>query len=376
MSSDPSPGLYIHVPFCRSKCAYCAFASTPDLSRAGEWLNAVCREMALHEGLFPPFDTLYVGGGTPSVLEDNAIASLLDEAFRRFSFRPDPEITLEVNPDDVSMTRLSFLRGLGINRLSIGAQSFDDEDLVLLGRRHTAAQTRHVLHAAREAGFESVSIDLIMAIPGRRADPLGRWMATLEEASAFNPEHLSCYLLTYEKGARLQTLLRRAGIPPLDEATERELFLKTSGYLQARGYRHYEVSNFARTEAHRSRHNSKYWRHVPYMGLGPSAHSFLEGSRWWNVRSVKRYCEHLASRRPPTAGRETLTPDQIHLERLALGLRTCDGVPGDLLPRGKDREKTLSRLRLEGLIRLEGSRICPTPEGYLVSDSLPLLFLP
>ncbi len=376
MNNDRHAGLYVHVPFCRSKCPYCAFASTSDLTLVQEWLRAVCREMELHEKVFPPFDTLYLGGGTPSVLEDRALATLLDEAFHHFSFSSDPEITLEINPDDVSEARISLLRGLGFNRLSVGAQSFDDSDLGLLARRHTAAQTRYALRAARKAGFENISIDLLMGVPSREGDPIGRWMTSLREALAFSPEHLSCYLLTYEQGASFQGVLKRAGISPLDEATERELFLMTSELLEARGYLHYEVSNFARTEAHRSRHNGKYWRRTPYLGLGPAAHSFLEDSRWWNVRSVDQYCERLSSRRLPVAGRETLRPDQIQLERLALGLRTRDGIPKDLLPQGKDMEKILSELHREGLIRIEGPLIRPTPEGFFVSDGLPLLLFP
>jgi oxygen-independent coproporphyrinogen-3 oxidase len=375
MNNGQPSGLYLHVPFCRSKCAYCAFYSIPDVSLVRDWLKGMVREMAHYGGVFPPFDTLYLGGGTPSVLDDAIIASLLEEAFRRFPFCPNPEITLEANPDDLYPARLSFYRGLGINRLSIGAQSFDDEDLSLLGRRHTADQTRRVLQAARDSGFENVSVDLIMGVPNQRSDPLGRWLTTLKEVVSFGPEHLSCYLLTYENDTPLEKLMRRGNFQPLSEEDERALFLLTSGYLKARGYVHYEVSNFARSDAHRSRHNSKYWRHVPYLGLGPSAHSFLGDSRWWNVRSVSGYCEMLAGAIAPVAGRETLSADQIHLEQLSLGLRTVDGISRELLIGGEQTEATLSALRREGLIRIDSARVFPTPKGYLLSDSLPLLFL-
>jgi len=372
-SSQPS-GLYLHVPFCRSKCAYCAFYSIPDVSLIAAWLKAMVREMAHYESVFPPFDTIYLGGGTPSVLDDAIIASLLDEAFRRFRFRSSPEITLEANPDDLSPAKLSFYRALGVNRMSLGAQSFDDEDLTLLGRRHTADQTRRILQDTRDIGFDNVSVDLIMGIPNRKGDPLGRWMATLKEAVSFEPEHLSCYLLTYEDDTPIDRRLRHDNLLPSTEEDERALFLLTSRYLRATGYVHYEVSNFARSDAHRSRHNSKYWHHVPYLGLGPSAHSFLGDSRWWNVRSVSGYCEILEGASAPVAGQETLTAEQVHLEQLSLGLRTSDGISRELLSGGAQTEATLSALCQEGLIRIDSARVFPTPEGYLLSDGLPLLF--
>ena len=372
--SQPS-GLYLHIPFCRSKCSYCAFYSIPDPSRIREWIEAVRLEMEQYEGLFPPFDTIYLGGGTPSLLEEGALASLLGDAFRRFRFDSDVEITLEANPDDLSLDRLSFYRSLGINRVSIGVQSFREEDLRILGRRHTADQTRRSLREAREAGFESISVDLIMGIPARVGTPLERWKAVLEAALSFNPEHLSCYLLTCEADTRLNDVLKHRKLSLLGEEEERRLFLYTSQHLMANGYRHYEVSNFARSDAMRSRHNSKYWSHAPYLGLGPSAHSFLAGDRWWNVRSVERYCETLAHHELPVAGRESLTSDQIWLEQLSLGLRTSNGISQHLLRQSKQTDATLAALSQDGLIRLASDRIYPTPEGYLVSDSLPLLFL-
>ncbi|MHC1744696.1 MAG: radical SAM family heme chaperone HemW [Syntrophobacteraceae bacterium] len=375
MNSSGSAGLYLHVPFCRSKCAYCAFYSIPHTSLIHDWLKAIRREMEYYEGVFPPFDTIYFGGGTPSVLEDGVIAALLEEAFRRFQFELSLEITLEANPDDLSWDRLSSLRSLGINRLSVGVQSFSDADLRILGRRHTADQTRRILRAARDADFNSLSVDLIMGVPGCAGPPLSHWKAILKEALSFEPEHLSCYLLTYEAGTSLHSLMQNHGLESLDEEDERALFLYTSRHLEANGYLHYEVSNFARSDANRSRHNSKYWHHAPYLGLGPAAHSFLAGARWWNVRSVKEYSAMLARHEPPLAGRETLTPEQIRLEKLSLGLRTSNGISRRLLTEGRQTDATLAALRQEGLISVANDRIYPTPEGYLVSDSLPLLFL-
>lgn len=377
MNNTHPSGLYLHIPFCRSKCSYCAFYSIPDtsVSLAQAWLKAMHREMAFYEAAFPPFDTMYLGGGTPSVLDGEMIASLIEEAFRRFRFHPDVEITLEANPDDLSIEALSFYRGLGINRLSLGAQSFDDTDLLALGRRHSAVQTKRALEAARWAGFDNISIDLIMGIPIPTSDPTRRWLRTLDEALSFRPEHLSCYLLTYEEGSALEAGRIRGEVTPLSEETERTLFLLTSHRLRAAGYIHYEVSSFARSDSLRSRHNGKYWCHAPYLGLGPSAHSFLNGTRWWNVRSVERFCQMLSESRLPVAGRETLSAGQIHLEQLFLGLRTAEGISRRLLGRGGRTEATLAALCDEGLLHVDGTRIVPTVTGYLVSDGLPLLLL-
>lgn len=365
------PGLYIHIPFCKSKCLYCDFYSLTDLSLLPAWLEALQQEVLLYKDTFAPFDSLYLGGGTPSLLDGFQLAAMLDSLRRHFSFYPDTEITLEANPDDVTREKLHLWRDLGVNRLSVGVQSFAEPDLIFLGRRHTARQTEQALEWVRIAGFTNLGVDLIYGLPGQSA---GDWRKNLERALEFRPEHLSCYQLTLETGTPLGARKAQGRIKPLPEEAERELFLLTSRFLEEHGYIHYEISNFARGEAYYSRNNRKYWRHVPYLGLGPAAHSFQGGKRWWNHRSLDRYCQALSDGVAPVAGRETLSAGQLHLESLYLGLRTKEGVDLNLIrpqPRG---DTMLGELQEAGLIKLHHGRAALTREGFLVADRLPLWF--
>lgn len=366
-----SPGLYIHIPFCRGKCPYCDFYSITDLGRVDAWLKAVPQELALYRAAFPAFDSLYLGGGTPSLLPETQLGQLLDSLRREVDFLPDGEITLEANPDDLTLEKLWFYRKIGINRLSLGVQSFNDVELRLLGRRHTAAQSRAAISLARDAGFADVSLDLMYGLPGQSLDG---WEKTLAAALSFNPEHLSCYQLTVEPDTELARRQGEGCKSLVNEDRERELFLFTSNYLREHGYLHYEISNFARGEGKRCRHNLKYWRRLPYLGLGPAAHSFDGVKRWWNHRSVARYCETLAGGAAPVTGSEVLTSEQVRLEKLWLGFRTREGL--DLasladLPRGRD---TLTDMEARGWLVVEGGRAIPTIQGFLLADRLPLLF--
>ena len=255
---------------------------------------------------------------------------------RHFTFAPDSEITLEANPDDITAEKLRLFRDLGINRLSLGVQSFDEAELRFLGRRHTARQTAAAIDLIRAAGFTNLGLDLMYGLPGQTPDA---WLKTLETALSFAPEHLSCYQLTIRRarrppyGRRMARRVARGEISLPDEETQREFFLLTANFLTARGYLHYEMANFARQGPQAGslcyyccRHNLKYWTRTPYLGLGPAAHSFMAGRRWWNISSVEDYCSSLNAGRPPVAEAETLTPEQIRLETLALGFRTREGV--------------------------------------------------
>jgi len=370
------PGLYIHIPFCQSKCAYCDFFSITDLSLVSDWLAALEKEARSYQPRFGAFDTLYLGGGTPSLLAAPQITALMDCLRRYFSFFPDTEVTLEANPDDLTSEKLMLYKDLGVNRLSVGVQSFNDRELAFLGRRHTARQTVEALGAARAAGFANLSLDLIYGLPGQT---LEGWRKTLEQALSFNPEHLSCYQLTYEPDTPLGRRKARGEVAPATEEEERAFFLFTSRFLEEGGYRHYEISNFARqgeagSEPCYSRHNRKYWRHIPYLGLGPGAHSYQNGARWWNVSSVKQYGQDLEQGRTPVAASETLSEEQLLLEVLYLGLRTRDGVPLDLLRRTPGGENSLSELQESGLIRVRQGRAAPTRRGFLLADRLALEF--
>jgi oxygen-independent coproporphyrinogen-3 oxidase len=366
------PGLYLHVPFCLSKCAYCTFYSVTDLSLIPLWLKALPRELALYRERFPLFDSLYLGGGTPSLLTAPQLETLFAALRPQLSFTAAAEITLEANPDDITPEKLRLWRDLGVNRLSLGVQSLSDPELALLGRRHRARQALWALDASRAAGFNHLNVDLMFGLPGHSPRT---WLATLEKILAWRPEHLSCYELTWEEGARL-TRLRTAGrLQPPSETRQRSLFLLTAGFLAKAGYSHYEVSNFARRPAHRCLHNLKYWRRQPYLGLGPAAHSFFQGRRWWNHPSLADYCRLLAQGAAPLAGGEELTPPQVLMEQLYLGFRTQEGVPLPLLRRLPQGRATLSRLVDQRLLKLTARRAVPTRQGYLLADGLPLLFL-
>ncbi len=364
------PGLYVHVPFCRRKCAYCSFYSITALHLIPNWLRAVSQEARLYEERFGRFDTLYLGGGTPSILTVKQLAVLLEVLRPLLVEHPQPEITLEANPDDVTPGQLAGWRDLGINRLSLGVQSFADHELSFLGRRHQASGSRRALELSRVA-FANLSVDLMYGLPGQSQKA---WVEHLKQALEFEPEHLSCYQLSVEKGTPLGHLMSAGRFTPLPTDWEGHFFLLTSRFLEKHGYLHYEVSNFARGNCWYARHNKKYWQQTPYLGLGPGAHSFLGNKRWWNFRSVARYCEALKTGRAPVAGSETLTEGQLRLETLFLGFRTREGVKLEMLGGQPEGEKNLWRLEKAGLVRVEEGWVRPTRQGMLVADSLALLF--
>ncbi len=370
------PGIYIHIPFCLSKCAYCDFYSVSSLSALPAFLEALFKEMELYCGRFEPCDTVYVGGGTPSVLNPGQLEAILTRVLKNFQLMPNTEITLETNPADLDPASLEAMRGMGINRLNIGVQSFDQTILDFLGRRHSVNQAVAAIEASRSAGFTNIGLDLIYGIPG---EEVGAWLDTVRRALMFEPEHLSCYQLTVEPGTPLGIRYQQGAFSLPDENLQHEFFMKTAETLEDAGYVHYEVSNFARGMAFASRHNQKYWDHTPYLGLGPSAHSFLAQQRWWNYRSVDWYITALQSGEPPVEAAEQLTIAQLQLEALYLGLRTKKGIHlkdyatyylCDLLAQKGAR---LTALQDEGLIALEGGYLHPTRAGLAVADTLALL---
>jgi oxygen-independent coproporphyrinogen-3 oxidase len=371
MTDATQPGLYIHVPFCKTKCPYCDFASVTSLPLIPQWLETIKREMRLYKDRFPAFDSLYLGGGTPSLLSERDLSDLVRSLQARFSFSGATESTMEMNPDDLLPGRLAVLRALGVNRVSLGVQSFDDGELRFLKRRHTAGQAIEAIHELKASGFAKVGIDLMYGLPGQTE---AGWMRTLEKAASFDVEHLSCYELTLHENTPFGNLHAEGEMKPLDEESQSAFFVLTSTFLEEKGYLHYEVSNFAKGEENRCRHNLKYWSRAPYLGLGPSAHSHQDGVRWWNLRDLDGYCRALADGKPPVAGSETLTPEQVYLETILLGFRTRDGVDREIFRSRPGTEEVLGHLRQAGVIRVVGGRVVPTVKGFLVADSLPLLF--
>lgn len=371
MNCSSAPGLYIHVPFCRRKCHYCAFFSVPSPVLIPRWVDAVRKEASTYQGRFGHFDTVYLGGGTPSLLDPEWLTRLITHIRLSFDIAADGEFTIEANPSDLTDEKANVLRDLGFNRVSLGVQSFDDRILSFLGRRQTASENETALANLRKAGFENISMDLIYGIEGQS---LRDWKETLNRAAAFSPEHLSCYQLGIEKKTPFWRLKEQGKLHALREDEEAAFFFETSDYLTDRGFWHYEVSNFARQPAFASRHNQKYWRHVPYLGLGPSAHSFLSDRRWWNIASLRGYVQSIENGNSPVLSHETMDEEQRRLEAMALGLRTEEGILLSSLPDTENTKKAVGFLEEAGYLRVEKERLRPTREGFLVADHLPTFF--
>jgi oxygen-independent coproporphyrinogen-3 oxidase len=369
-----NPGLYLHIPFCRTKCSYCSFYSQTDVSLIPDFIEALGKEMEMAGGAFSSsFDTVYIGGGTPSLLSPRQIEKILAEIEKSFCLSRETEFTLEANPGDLDLPFLRSLKNLGINRLNLGVQSFDAQTLNFLGRRHTVEEAIHSVDAAREAGFDHMGLDLIYGVPGQS---LGLWRDTLSRAVAFSPEHLSCYQLTLEDDTPLAESCRRGDFFPRGEDELFQFFLTTSETLENSGFIHYEVSNFARGPEYASRHNQKYWDHTPYLGLGPSAHSFSGSARWWNTRSLNDYLKALQSGTLPIEGKEILTREQLRMEAWFLALRTRKGVHiGEFSARyGEDflssNSLILRTMQEQGHLLLEDGHLRPTRTGLALADSL------
>jgi oxygen-independent coproporphyrinogen-3 oxidase len=316
-------GLYIHVPFCKKKCLYCDFYSTIDMGGMDSFVRSVEKEIQMVAIPSAAVDSVYFGGGTPSLLEAEDVAALLRAARENFSISNDAEITLEVNPGTVSLDKLDRYRAAGVNRVNIGIQSFQNPNLEILGRIHNAREAVACLDLARHAGFENIGIDLIYGIPGQTAQS---WKQDLKTAVTLAPEHISCYLLTYEPGTPLTSALEQGRIFALPEKKAAGLFAMTRRVLTQAGYLHYEISNYAKNLSSRSRHNLKYWTFAPYIGIGPSAHSFINHCRSWNVRSVDDYISRMASGILPRAGNEMPDACQQATEAVYLGLRCARGI--------------------------------------------------
>jgi oxygen-independent coproporphyrinogen-3 oxidase len=326
MNISPKPGLYVHIPFCQSKCGYCDFYSIVDDSLINPFLNGLLEEIKLTSSCLETsekFDTIYFGGGTPSLLCIKTISKILNALSTCFHLDNNCEITLEANPGTINLSKLKELSGIGINRMSIGVQSFIDEELQSLQRIHSAKQAVDAIEATRNAGINNIDIDLIFAIPNQS---FKKWYYSLNQALAFHPEHISVYNLTYEPETIFYEKLKNGRIIPVSEDEEIEYFNVTHAHLKKSGYLHYEVSNYAKSESFVSRHNYKYWDHTPYLGFGPSAHSFWENRRWANVRSITEYIACLSKQDLPRFGEELIDIDQLIFENIFLALRTYQGL--------------------------------------------------
>jgi putative oxygen-independent coproporphyrinogen III oxidase len=319
-------GLYVHIPFCLTRCGYCDFNTYAGLDHLkGGYVEALEQEASLRASEWDAveFASVFFGGGTPTTLPSIAIGGLLDVFRDHFGLADRAEVTVESNPDTVDVASLSALGSAGVNRLSIGVQSFDPTVLAALERLHSAESARRAFATAREAGFDDVNVDLIFGANGETPPSWGR---TLEEVVALAPEHVSAYALTIEPATALGRKVAAGIVPAPDPDLQADLYEIACQALGAAGFEHYEVSNWARP-GHRSVHNEGYWEGRPYLGLGAGAHSYRDRHRWWNVRPPQEYLRLVSEGRPPIGGDEWLSDEERRLERLLLGLRRTDGVP-------------------------------------------------
>ena len=372
--------IYIHIPFCIKKCPYCDFYSITDQSLKQPFVKALIREMQMVSSHPLVCDTMYFGGGTPSVLKPENIGRIIENAYGLFNISTDTEITIEVNPGTVTPEKLKGYQSVGINRINIGVQSFQDVNLDFLGRIHSSNDADLTIRGARKAGFDNIGIDLIYGIPGQTKKT---WLSDLRKTIEFEPEHLSCYMLTYEKGTPLDRERQQGRFKPVAGSLLAELFETTMEYLTAHGYIQYEISNFAKNASKISRHNFKYWSFSPYLGFGPSAHSFIEPRRYWNCRSVKKYIENIKEGRLPVEEKEILSKEQRMMEMIYLGLRKTDGIDIDAIDENLGINfrqifaEKIKQLEEDGyILRIQPKNRCAlSRKGMLFLDSIAPMFM-
>lgn len=372
---DPPAGIYVHLPYCRSRCEYCAFVVTTDESSRAAYLSALEREADLvePETAGRSFDTLFLGGGTPSLVPAEDLARLVSALGRRFPLRPGAEVTLEANPDDVTPGRAASWADAGVTRVSVGVQSFADRELSAVGRRHDASTAREALHALLQAGL-SVSGDLILGLPEQTAETFAASAALL---GASGVEHVSVYLLETEKSKTIEEDRRRRPERYLSDDAQAEAWLALSADLASRGFEHYEISNWARP-GRRARHNEKYWRRIPTLGLGIAAHELWAGRRRANVSALPAYFDAIAAGRRPIALDRPLSLEEEAREVIMLGLRLADGVETEMLeswiaqaaPSDAHLGDDYAAWRATGLLSSAAGQTRMTERGFLVSNEI------
>ena len=365
--------VYIHIPFCERKCFYCDFYSITGRERVGIFLDALRREIELSKDRFAgdTIETIFFGGGTPSLLTPSQVENIIGQIYKNADVANNVETTIEVNPGTIDKQKLKGYISAGINRLSIGIQSFNDDELKFLQRIHSSDDAERAILDAQECGIGNCSIDLIYALPYQT--PV-QWQAILAKALSFHPQHISAYSLIVEEDTPLASKVLLKEILPLADDEEAAMYAMTMDVLRDAGYQHYEVSNYA-LPGYACRHNANYWNHSNYIGVGPSAHSFMDGKRWWNVRDVDSYCNRLSGNKPAVAGEEILTEQQMFEEAIMLGLRTGELICSQL--RAKFQVDIMQQagpmIRMfikENLVSLEKDRIRLTEKGFLLCDEI------
>ncbi len=365
-------GIYIHIPFCKQACYYCDFHFSTSLKKKDELISALSQELLLRKEEFSNtvVETIYFGGGTPSLLTSSELQKLIDSVYTHYKVIENPEITLEANPDDLSKAGIVELHHSPVNRLSIGIQSFFDSDLKLMNRAHNANEAKQCLSEASKY-FDNISLDLIYGIPGASNE---QWLKNIEIALSYNAPHISSYALTVEPNTALASFVKKGIIDDVDDDMAHEQFHQLISILEANDYVHYELSNFGKEE-YFSKNNTAYWQGKPYLGIGPSAHSYDGHRRGWNVRNNSKYIKSIAESELPIEW-ETLSITDRYNEYIMTGLRTIWGISLSKLESeyGKPyREYMLQQAKTyieDDLLSLQGDKLCVTKKGKFLSDGI------
>lgn len=367
-------GIYLHIPFCKRRCIYCDFFSTTENDKKSTYVQALSKELELRKAYLDGeiIDTIYFGGGTPSQLEGKDFIQLFETIYKIYTVNPEAEITIEANPDDLTPEYIAMLRTLPFNRLSMGIQTFKEDTLRLLHRRHTAAQAQQAYQHCREAGFQNISIDLMYGLPG---ETLEDWQKDLQTALQMHPEHISAYHLIYEEGTPLWNLKEAHQVEETDEdLLSVSLFKELIHTLKSNGYEHYEISNFCLPGFH-SRHNSSYWTGKKYLGCGPSAHSYDGTSRQWNVASLSQYIQGI-QKGTPYQEKEELDLYTRYNDFIITRLRTAHGIPTHILKEtfGETLFDYCMRMASphlkQGFLTLDNHVMKLTEKGIFISDGI------
>ncbi len=378
--SVASLGLYVHIPFCRVRCQFCAFyVQTLQEERVQAFLAGLVREIQLYGrevGLGNiPVTSVYVGGGTPTVLSASQLVVVLDAIRKWFTVTDEAEISLEGHPGTINLEDLSVLRSKGFNRISIGAQSFDDQELVQLGGRSVSQATKSAVAFSREAGFENISLDLMYGFPGHTT---ASWERTLDATLALGPAHLSCYAFTVEDGSHFHEKVERGMALAPNEEVQAMLALFTIDYLKAVGYEHYEISNFCQP-GFSCQHNLRYWRGESYLGLGPSAQSYVSGVRFGNTSDLGIYCEEVTQEELSVENLDVLAPEEVQREHIVFGLRTLQGVlhhqVESLSKINKEWGGVVKELEKQELLAMESGYMRLTQKGLQFADTVAVALL-
>ena len=366
-------GIYLHIPFCKRRCIYCDFYSTTQNEKKSSYINALCRELEERKNYLEgeKIETIYLGGGTPSQLEYKDLELIFQTLDRLYDIQPNAEITIEANPDDLTSSYVSMLREFPFNRLSMGIQTFQEDILRLLHRRHTAQQAIDAFERCRKAGFKNISIDLMYGLPG---ESMETWNRDLDTAISLAPEHISAYHLIYEEGTVLYRLREENKVSEADEDLSNSLFETLITRLKENGYVHYEISNFCRPGMH-SRHNSSYWTGIKYLGCGPSAHSYDGHSRQWNISSLDKYIEGINSG-TNISEIEELDIYTRYNDFVITTIRTVWGMPLEKLKAEYGNELYEYCLKMarphinQGTLEIKDNTLKLTPKGIFISDGI------